>query len=524
MLLGEEPGLPGKRAAPAVGTPRIGRARGREPGSMRAMETGAKTTVRGGWAPELGAVVCVALGYSLLATYGTLEFLAEEKLSRAYDYLGESFLRLEATVPTNAESLRIDGRDYVYFGPLPALARLLPNALWPDAFGLWGRIATLCGGLLALGAWLRIVRTVAPELGGGARAALGIAFGLGTPVAFLVSAPYIWHESMVLALAASLWALSFLLDARIGRRLGPATWLGLGCAIGAAYLTRLTFSVPYLATVAALYALAFGAGRALPWLDDPELTGALRRGVNSGCLLVPLAFAVLFQGWYNVERFGSPFVYTSHASLLSYAVYPELGAQHEAVGTFNVRRVPGNLRHYLGGHGRIDAKPPFVHLADNEGLEDDLYLPGYREWNISLWWVSGWLMLGAAVGGWQLVRQRRGPELALALTFSAQFGVVLSYYWVSHRFSAELLPGLCLLFALWLHGAKVPSRAVQVGFGLLLAVSIAFTLASTLSWQVESNWGAPDTYRSALRERFSRRRGRVRPAARRATTLHATPR
>ena len=233
--------------------------------------------------PEVAVFVCVAGVYALLSTYGTLELLGEEKLSRAYDYLGESLLRFEATVPTNAESLRVDDRDYIYFGPLPAVARLLPNALWPEGFGLWGRVATLAGGLLALLAWQRIVRTVAPALGGAVRAVLGLGFGLGTPVAFLVSAPYIWHESMVLALAASLWALAFLLDARLARRLGARTWLGLGCAIAAAYLTRLTFSVPHLAIVAGLYGLALGAGRWFPSLDDPALGAALRRRANAAC-------------------------------------------------------------------------------------------------------------------------------------------------------------------------------------------------------------------------------------------------
>ena len=477
---------------------------------------------QGSGPPEWGALACVAGVYALLATYGTLDLLGEEKLSRAYDYLGESLLRLEATVPTNAESLRVDGRDYIYFGPLPAVARLLPNALWPEGFGLWGRVSTLLGGLLALTAWQRIVRTVAPALGGGPRFALGLGFGLGTPVAFLVSAPYIWHESMVLALAASLWAIAFLLDARVARRLGARTWLGLSCAIAAAYLTRLTFSVPHLAIVTGLYGLAIGAGRWLPALEDPGISAALRRRVNAACLLAPIGAAALFQGWYNVERFGSPLVYTSHASLLSYAFQPELRAHHDAIGTFNWRRVPKNLPHYLGAHGRFDTEAPFVHLAASEGLEDDLYLPGYREWNISLWWVSGWLLLGAGFGAWRLLRAREALEVALALPFAAQLGVVLSYYWVSHRFSAELLPGLCLLFAFGLRNARLQGAVARSALGVLVSVSIGCTLASTLSWQAESNWGAPDAYRAALRERFSRRPSRARRSGCRARTPHAT--
>ena len=78
--------------------------------------------------------------------------------------------------------------------------------------------------------------------------------------------------------------------------------------------------------------------------------------------------------------------------------------------------------------------------TDLEGLDDALYLAGYREWNGSLWFVSGWLVLGAGAGLVVLARQRKWLELCFALAFSGQLGVVLTYYWVSQRFAAELLP------------------------------------------------------------------------------------
>jgi hypothetical protein len=332
---------------------------------------------------------------------------------------------------------------------------------------------------------------------------LGLGFGLGTPVAFLVSAPYIWHESMLIALAGSLWALAFWLDLRLARRMGPGVWLGLGIAISAAYLTRLTFAVPHLAMLAGLGLCAVAGERAVGSLYDAEVSRALRSRANAACLLAPLLVAIGFQGWYNVERFGSPFVYTSHASLLSYAIQPELRAQHEAVGTFNVARVPTNLGAYFGAQGRFDATPPFAHLEANRGRRDELYLPGYREWNMSLWFVSGWLVVGAAAGFALLVRRRCWLEVLGALAFSAQLGVVLTYYWISQRFAAELLPGLCFGFAFalrWLH----ESRGWRIACTVLVALAIPITLASTLSWQAEFNWGAPDEYRAALRAWFGR--------------------
>ena len=452
-----------------------------------------------GLGPELAALVLVAAVYGALATYGTFEWLGEEKLSRAYDYLGESFLRLEATVPTNAESLRVDGEDYVYFGPLPALVRIPLNAVWSEASGLWGRISTLVGGLAALGAWLWLIRGLVD--GAAVRVVLGLAFGLGTPVAFLVSAPFIWHESMVIALAGSLWALALWIETLVHRRMGRGVWLGLGCAIAVAYLTRLTFSVPHLAILTGLYGLALIRGSGFRALYDAKLSQALLGRANAACLLLPLIAAFAFQGWYNAERFGSPWVYTSHSSLLSYALYPELQAQHDAVGTFNLARVPGNFGSYLGWQGRLDTSPPFAHLAPNDGLDDALYLEGYREWNGSLWFVSGWLVLGAGAGLAALARQRKRLELCFALAFSGQLGVVLTYYWVSQRFAAELLPLLCWGFAFGVMALRDSPRwrtAMAVG----IALAIPITLASTLSWQAAFNWGAPDEYRAALRAWF----------------------
>ena len=48
-------------------------------------------------------------------------------MNRAYDYLAESLLRGEVTVPLNSESQRVDGKDFIYFGALPALLRIPLN-------------------------------------------------------------------------------------------------------------------------------------------------------------------------------------------------------------------------------------------------------------------------------------------------------------------------------------------------------------------------------------------------------------
>jgi len=463
---------------------------------------------------ELGVLGLVAFLHLWLATHGTFDPFGSEALSVAYDFLGDSLLRLDATVPTNHESLRVDGRDYIYFAPFPALLRIPLNALWPAHFGEWGRILTWAAGVLALVAWMRLLRVVAPDASPAMRTGLGLAFGLGTPVVYLASSPYIWHEGIAIALAASLGALVPLARAVQDGDVSPRSLAAYSTCTAVAYLTRLTFGVPHLMIVAWLLANAALVRHAsrLPGLAAllrADLAAAVARPRALAALLGPLLAAVAFFSWYNVERFGNPFVYTSHASQLIYRMQPELLERHERIGTFNLRRVPSGLRHYLGDAGSLGGGAPFVHLQLNDDLPDRLYLDRYREWSISLWLVSGWLLALAGIGVAALVAQRRRVEALLALPFAGQLAVVLSYYWVSHRFSAELLPGLCWLAACALHRSSVLrprlAAALRAGFTAAVVVGVALTLASTLSWNARFNWGAPDAWRQRLLEAFGAR-------------------
>ncbi|MEE2664934.1 MAG: hypothetical protein VX466_08100 [Myxococcota bacterium] len=465
-----------------------------------------------GFAIELTVLALAGSVYLLLVTYGSLELFAEERLSKVYDYLGNSFLLGEATVPTSSESFRVDGRDYVYFGPLPALLRIPLNALWPGAFGEWSRIATLAAGMVALVAWMRLVRAVAPTAGRGERALLYLAFALGTPVVFLLSCPYVFHETLAIALAASLCGISVLVPALLGRPISRWTWPLYGSFVAAAYLTRLTFAVPHLLVVLALLsnaALGPAAARRLPVLRPlyrARLAASLRRPSALAGLLVPLAISFAFQAWYNVERFGGVFTYTDISKYLAYQVDPDLLAHVEQIGGFNARRVPTNFANYFGTLGRIGRPAPFVHFELNQGLSDALYIPGYREWNISLWLVSGWLLVGAGLGAGALIRRRLLFEALVALAFAGQLVVILTYYWISHRYVTEVLPLLAVLFAFALaHRPAVSARLPATWRWLaaaLLAASIPATLASSLSWNAEFNWGVPDDYRRALHRSF----------------------
>ncbi len=325
-----------------------------------------------------------------------------------------------------------------------------------------------------------------------------------------MSCAYIYHEAILWALCCSLWAqvhLLALIHSNGSRRRHLLSYSLLG---GLALLARVPFGVPHILVTLFLLAGAALGDRisarvpALRSLFHPSLTSTLRSGVAVACLTGPLLACVLYYSWYNLERFGSPFTFHDYSKVLIYIQQPDLYRRHLEIGTFNPRRVASNLSRYFGASGRVDAKPPWVHFE--AGHDTVMGVEGYREWNVSLTATSPWLIAGALVGLVWLVSARKLFELAIGAFFASQFAVALSYYWVSHRFTSEFLPGLCILFLFALaHRTQIgwpASRWLRVGGLALVIASIPLTLLTTLSWNAEYNWGAPAEYRQALSKLF----------------------
>jgi hypothetical protein len=139
----------------------------------------------------------VAVVYSTLVTSLTGEFIGPEWLSSVYDSLGTHLIRLNAEVDPDAiqfEGLRVQNRVYAYFGPFPALLRIMLNAVWPEFYGQWSRLSCFTAAFLSVVAFGTMVSLVSAQnirLSEGTRqflcAVLVLGFAFGTPMTDLVS-------------------------------------------------------------------------------------------------------------------------------------------------------------------------------------------------------------------------------------------------------------------------------------------------------------------------------------------------
>ncbi|KAA0251479.1 MAG: hypothetical protein EDX89_21430 [Acidobacteria bacterium] len=441
----------------------------------------------------------VVLVHAWLVTYGTWRFLEPEVRGEAYDSLGVQLSRGEAWVDEGTigwEGFRIAERTYAYFGPFPALLRALPNVLLPGAYGRWSRLSCLLASLLTLLAASALARDALEKAGvrgAGARAALRSAVvagvGLGSPLLYLVSCGRIYHEAILWGLCGGLFTLLGALrtlESAPGRDAGPL--LLLSCGFAVALLSRLTFGLP------GAIALAVLVPRSL--VRRARLAGAAqgRSRAVAGALLaaLPAAAAAGYQLWYDHARFGS--VWETLPLSASYVPVDELG------GVFNPGRVRDTVSAYLGARGAVSPVPPFFELKRVRYVRKELFFD-WREEVISLPLSAPWLVVGAIAG---LLSLRRQPSRAWAVLLSAAFLApavpILTFYFVTQRYAAELVPGLLLLLLLALRvpGGPLARGAVAASLGALVLLSSVVTTASTLHWNLVYNGDVPVEYKERL--------------------------
>ena len=386
----------------------------------------------------------------------------------------------------------MNGHKYLYFGPFPALLRIVPNLLFPSARGEWSKLSCFLAAFVALLAFTRLsVRAVArnAEARPRARAALLhvaiIGFGLGSPLVYLVSCARIYHEAIIWALAGSLVALDAILEV-LESRTSRAGALAIASAASAvALLSRVTFALPLAGALLA-------AGGVSLWraVREPR---PVRAGILVALAAIPGLAGAGLQLWYNEKRFGSPLKSIDFA--YTYVNPDELG------GVFTLRRLPSSLACYFGmPSDAFSTTPPFFTISRVHYAEPGLFF-GWTEQTASLTLVSPWLLAGAGIGAILLLRRPRPIPLLLASLFLLQCVLIGSFYFVTQRYAAEFLPLLALLFAGFLSAVPLDTRAGRPVPAILLclaAFSAAATVASTLHWNLVYNGDAPESWKVRL--------------------------
>ncbi|MES2694155.1 MAG: hypothetical protein V4773_11830 [Verrucomicrobiota bacterium] len=360
-----------------------------------------------------------------------------------------------------ADASYFKGRNYLYFGAVPALLLMLPYGLATgQPLGTTSTIYVLAvvGFVAACLTFYQVRRRWFPASPPWVLPVGILVLGCCTHVLALQRRPLVWELPITSAYAFSMLTLLLVLHGLL--RGWVRLWLLAGLAFGAAIASRPIYVLGAVAFVPLLW--FWWAGRK-----------------DRGTSLAPAAWAVAGVGvWllaifaHNYARFGNPLEFGQNYQLTS--IY-EAKADH-----FAARYLPHNAYIYFASPPKLIPEFPFVAaVAVNEGP------PGY---------LGGWneAVCGAALSFPVLLcvlsvpwrwRRWRGEEWALlrvfllcAACFAAAMGVtVLSYFLATPRYMADFMPALTFLAMIGLCDVAQPgtSRLVaRLTGGALVLVAL----------------------------------------------------
>src|SRR5258708_4249825 len=418
---------------------------------------------------------------------GGRDIFVKEVLGGAYDSQAEQFLRGDVGVDSAAiahETMIVNGKGRMYFGPFPALLRVPLNFIYPAGHGKWSRISGFCGGVIALFAFAGLVGTAlrSSPLSSRARNWIGnscvIGFGLGSPLLLLLGNLSIYDEAIIWGFGWSVATLYFACRSRTteGAALTRSLLAFSFCA-GAALLSRATFGAPFI-LIAPLLAIRLFHRQPIR---------------NIIALLLPLGTAFVFYLFLSYARFGD-----FSGMNMRYNINPvqrDFAVKH---GLFRIEHVPYTFADYFVLRSpKLQHEAPFLKANRNDCHHENLYVMPFTETYSSLSWSSPWILLGAVIGVAMLLRPggADGVDRAIAAIFLLQVIVILSFMGLAQRYLAELFPFLIFAFLIFLRQGKIAFQLRYLLIGLVV-VSILINSLTTVSWLVEADMNVPAATRA----------------------------
>ena len=452
----------------------------------------------GNRAPNLLPVTFVlsALFWFFTMTGGG-DIFVKEVLGGAYDSQAEHFLQGDVGVDASAiahETMIVNGKVRMYFGPFPALLRVPLNFIYPPGHGKWSRISGFCAGVIALFAFAGLVCTAlrSSPLSPPARNWIGnacvIGFALGSPLLLLLGNLSIYDEAVIWGFGCSLAALYFAYRSRTteGTTL-TLSLLGFSFCAGAALLSRATFGAPYV-LIAPLLAIRSFHRQAVR---------------NMAALFLPLGAALVFYLFLSYARFGD-----FSGMNMSYNINPAQRDFAVKNGVFRITRVPYSFADYFILRApKLQREPPFLKSSRHD-YQRDTYVMPFTETYSSLLWSSSWILLGAAIGMAMLLRPggADGVDRAIAAIFLLQVMAILSFMGLCQRYIADLFPFLIFAFLIFLQQGKTAFQVRYLLTGLVI-VSVVINSLTTLSWLLQADLNVP----AATRAKWNHFLGRTSP-------------
>lgn len=460
------------------------------------------------WRPAaIGALVALPVFYWMVNA-GQVNPFQAEPFGGFYDAQAHSLLDLRWNVPAKEvafEGFRVEGKTYVYFGPVPAVLRMPVLAITDSLDGKLTQVSMLGAFAVALVfvsrlSWRirRLVRGDVPVTRLELWAVGGYVFlvATGSVMFFLASRAFVYHETELwgaaLALAAYDAILGFLTEASRRWILFAALWSTL------AFLTRATVGAgPVIALTIVLGVVVLRRlrtrrlGAPARWLAVPEGAGT---NAMMGWLAAAIAVPVVVFAYVNYSRFGSFF-----GLPIDKQVYSEfnLARKHALADNggslFGLKFLPTQLVQFLRPDAlRLDGLFPWITFPDPATVIGDVTFDT-RDSASSIPATMPALTVLSLGGAVMLVR-RAGAAIVRAPLIAALAGAfgTLTIAFIANRYMSDLLPALVLASLVGLHVLlaalhRMPrpnwARIVGVAVLVLAAVSLWVNFALAITYQ-----------------------------------------
>ena len=423
----------------------------------------------------------------------------DASFSNFYDVQAHALLDGDLDLPEGElgiEAFVVDGREYMYFPPGPALARMPLLAFTDELDGLLSAPSMLLAWststvLMALLLW-RVRRTMRPSAPLSRAEATGLGVFLasvsaGSVVLFLASMPFVYHEAYSWAIATSLGAayciLGFLERPTVARLVGASAWT-LG-----AILCRTTagWACAGALLLTAAWHVARRRGASFRWVGGLVVAA-----------LAPLAVGIAF----NWAKFRHPFMFP-----LEQQVWTSVNEQRRLALDANggdlvsLRIFPSTAAAYFRPDGiRFTAVFPWITLPARPAAE---YGGSFLDQSYRTGSVVAFMPLLLLLSLWGCVTAFRPRAAGAALMripllgMLAIPGAIMFYGYIAYRYTSELVPALVLAggiglvdVARRLEGrSTVLRRAAQVTVAVLATFGFVANLAVATATERLNNPG-----------------------------------
>ncbi len=433
--------------------------------------------------------------YGWLITAGNLQLFKLEDYGEstychlngvAYDSLAKSFLKGKVTVEPSTilwEAFVRNGETYMYFGPLPALIRIIPNLISPDMHGRWSKISFLLAALICIISFALIVQYQLNKnhhIPNDDKKFLFnislLGFGLGTPIITLVTQNHIYHESILWGLSLSICGVYFIISIISQDNFNYRNLFCLSFCAGGAILSKFTFGVSIysaLLVILIFHFLKLGINR------SNQLNLKLLLSIS------PALVALIFQFWYNNERFGSI------TTFIDFRYHAYTQATYNPSEVLSIKRIPTTLYNYFGIRKEyFSSKPPYLKIPPVKIFKKELFYADQDSRVLSLTVGSPWLVLGTIIGLYLMLLQKSLLSKFIALALSVNILGLITFYAVMQRYINEFLPFMVYAYSLGLRGfgeVKLFNLSLIYFKKLLLILcifSIIACILSNLEWSL----------------------------------------